>query len=73
MKQIRGECSVAVAKDDLNVLIVSQSGTSHGWISDSDYFFHICSGREMFIEGSLRLMHETVHLEDCKEYAITEV
>lgn len=70
---MRDACSVAAAKDDSNVLVVSQSGTSHGWILDSSCCFHICSVREMFDEESLHPAHGTVHLADRKEYAITEV
>ena len=72
-KQIRGACLVVEVKDDSDVLVASQSSTSHGWILDSGCCFHICSAREMFNEGSLLLAHGIFHLADCKEYAITKV
>ena len=72
LKTMRGVCSVA-SEDGSDVLVVSQPGTIHEWILDSGSCFHICSVREMFDEGSLHPANGTVHLADCKAYAVTEV
>jgi hypothetical protein len=72
LKTIRG-AQLGASVDKSNVLIVNQPNTIHEWILNSGSCFHICSVREMFDEGSLHPMNETIYFADCKEYAITEV
>lgn len=61
------------SEDKSDVLIVGQPDTTYEWILDSWSCFHIYSASEIFDEGSLRLVSGTIHLADCKEYAVTEV